>query len=219
MRTTPVSRPTVELLRTHVLDGTLLPGTRLIELQLAEQYSVSRATVRIAIGELVKEGLVDHEPNRGAIVRRVDLAEAIRITEVRGLLEGFMAARAAAQATTEQRQELLELIREMHESVEARQLARYSELNTALHRRIHEISQHEVAAALVQNLRNRAVHHDFRLALVPGRAAESLPQHVAVVDAIIEGDAARAQSAMQAHLDSVISVLTHWAELGLPGTR
>jgi DNA-binding GntR family transcriptional regulator len=219
MRATPVSRSTVELLRTHVLDGTLLPGTRLIELQLAEHYSVSRATVRIAIGELVKEGLVDHEPNRGAIVRRVDLAEAIRITEVRCLLEGFMAARAAIQATTGQRNELVALIREMRESVEARQLARYGELNTALHRRIREISRHDIAAELVQNLGNRAVHHQFRLALVPGRAAESLPQHVAIVEAIVEGDASRAQEAMRVHLDSVIAVLTHWAELGLPGNR
>lgn len=208
-----VSASTTDLLRAHVLNGTLAPGSRLVELQLAEQYRVSRAAVRVAIGELAKEGLVDREANRGATVRRVDLDEAIRITEVRALLEGFIAARAAEVANTEQHRELQELITSMSKALDDDRMGTYSDLNATLHRRLREISGHDVAADLVENLRNRAAHHAFRLAMLPGRAEESLPQHRAIVDAVVAGDVDAAELAMRAHLASVISALRRWAQL------
>ncbi|MGH2477971.1 MAG: FCD domain-containing protein, partial [Candidatus Limnocylindrales bacterium] len=63
---------------------------------------------------------------------------------------------------------------------------------------------------LVANLRNRAAHHQFRLALVPGRAAESLAQHGAIVEAVTSADGPAAEAAMRTHLTSVIDVLRHW---------
>ena len=67
-----------------------------------------------------------------------------------------------------------------------------------------------MADELVANLRNRAAHHQFRLALVPGRAEESLAQHRAIVDAVTAGDGPAAEVAMRHHLASVIDVLRHW---------
>ena len=208
---------TTDLLRSHVLDGTLAPGSRLVELQLAEEYAVSRAAVRTAIGELAKEGLVDRQANRGAIVRRVALDEAIQITEVRKLLERLMAARAAEHATDAERHELRSIVVAMRAAVEEDRLADYSELNGVLHRRVREISHHDIAADLVANLRNRAAHHQFRLALIPGRALVSLPQHEAIVDAVVAGDGAAAERAMADHLDSVVSALQQWAEVDRRG--
>lgn len=196
-----------DVLRARVLDGTLAPGARLVELQLADEYSASRASVRAAIGELAMEGLVDRAANRGATVRRVALSEAIRITEVRGLLEGLVARRAAETATPAERRELSGIVDAMKSAVGEDRLADYSDLNSVLHRRLREISRHEIAAELIGNLRNRAAHHEFRLALVPGRADESLPQHAAIVDAVVAGDPDRAERAMRFHLDSVLHVL------------
>jgi DNA-binding FadR family transcriptional regulator len=67
-----------------------------------------------------------------------------------------------------------------------------------------------VADDLVANLRNRAAHHQFRLALMPGRAVESLAQHRAIVTAVCDGDAAAAEQAMRDHLASVADVLRQW---------
>jgi DNA-binding FadR family transcriptional regulator len=64
----------------------------------------------------------------------------------------------------------------------------------------------------VANLRNRGAHHQFRLATMPGRSTNSLPQHAAIVDAIIEGDGDAAAQAMHDHLASVQDVLRSWAE-------
>ncbi|HEX6313081.1 MAG TPA: GntR family transcriptional regulator [Acidimicrobiia bacterium] len=202
-------------LRDDILGGVLPPGGRLIEVQLAERYGVGRSAVRAALVELDTEGLVQREANRGATVRRVSVIEAIEITEARAALEGLVARRAAERATDAERAELRELIESMEAAVESGGLAHYSTLNRTLHRRLAECSRHEIAEELIANLRNRAAHHQFRLATVAGRAGESLPQHRAIVDAVVAGDGDAADAAMRAHLDSVVSVLRHWGELGV----
>ncbi len=210
----PAHAGVTEALRSDVLEGKLPPGERLIEIQLADQYGVSRASVRAAIGELVKEGLVAHEANRGATVRRVPIEEAIQIAEARSLLESLIAARAATEATVAERRDLSRIVKQMREAVKADRMVKYSELNTLLHQRLREISGHTVAAELVAHLRNRSAHHDFRLALIPGRPNESLPQHAAIVTAIVAGDPKAAEEAMRSHMDSVAAVLRRWAAAG-----
>jgi len=83
-------------------------------------------------------------------------------------------------------------IEEMHRAVAEEDTAGYSDLNRSLHLRLQRISRHETAADLVRQLRNRAVHHQYRLSMMPGRSAESLAQHAAIVDAVVAGDEAAA---------------------------
>ena len=197
-------------LRGDILAGVYHPGERLVEGSLTERYVAGRAAVRSALVELTSEGLVDRAANRGAWVRRIGRDEAIQITEARSALEGLLAAAAATHATADERAELDDLEARMRRTVADGDTAGYSELNGHLHRRIREISRHTVAADLVAVLRNRSAHHQFRLAAMPGRPAESLEQHAAIVRAIVRGDPAGASAAMTAHLLSVIDVLRHW---------
>jgi DNA-binding GntR family transcriptional regulator len=212
-------RDVADALRADVLDGKLVPGDRLVETQLAERYAVGRAAVRAAIGELTKEGLVEREPHRGARVRKVNLVEAIRITEVRGLLEGFLAARAAQAITPEQHPLLLSIIDEMRLAVDGDQLVRYGEMNARLHRTIRQLSGHEVGAEIVENVLNRMVHFEFSLGVIPGRVHASLDEHVEIVDAIVSGDADRAAWAMRSHIGSVLTILKRRAQLELAVTQ
>ena len=213
--TSHAASPVADQLRADILSGTLPPGERLVEIGLSERYDVGRAAIRAALVELQGEGLVEREANRGATVRRVSLVEAIEITEARGVLEGLVARLAAERATDDERAELVSIVAEMDAAVTAGDPTGYSELNRIFHRRLREVSRHQVATVLVDNLRNRAVHHQFRLAVVTGRAEESLEQHRAVAQAVAAGDPDAAEAAMRDHLDSVAGVLRHWNELGV----
>lgn len=197
-------------LRSDILAGVFPPGDRLVELQLSERYSVGRASVRSALVELATEGLVDRAANRGATVRQISLAEAIQITEARAALESLIARHAARHATPADGAELEGLVARMRAAVAAGDAASYSALNSTLHRRLRELSRHAVADSLVDNLRNRSAHHHFRLASMPGRSAESVEQHAAIVAAVVAGDDEAAARAMHAHLVSVIDALRHW---------
>jgi DNA-binding GntR family transcriptional regulator len=205
-----VTAPVADRLRDDILGGALPPGERLIELQLAERYSVGRAAIRAALVELDAEGLVQREANRGATVRRISVGEAVEITEARAALEGLIARLAAERATDGEQDELRDLIVQMTDAVERDDKLTYSKLNRSLHDTLRRLARHRVADDLVANLRNRAAHHQFRLALVPGRAADSLAQHAAIVDAVVSGDGRAAEEAMHAHLASVVAVLRHW---------
>jgi DNA-binding GntR family transcriptional regulator len=197
-------------LRSDILRGEFPPGTRLIELHLTERYGVGRATIRSTIVELSAEGLVVHEANRGATVRHVPVDVAVEIAQARAVLEGLQARQAAARATDDERAELEQVIRDMERAVESDDQAAYSELNGVLHRRIGEISGHSIGSELVANLRNRGAHQEFRLSLKQGRSTVSLPQHRAIVDAIVAGDGTAAERAMHDHLASVEAALRDW---------
>ncbi len=206
-------QPTVtDALRADILAGRFEPGDRLLEVALSEQYAVGRAAIRSALVELTTEGLVQREINRGAVVRRITIGEAIQITEARAALESLVAAKAAQSATDGDRAELQAIIARMRQAVADDDGGAYSDLNALLHRRVREMSGHVVAAELVDNLRNRAAHHQYRLALMPGRPGQSLEQHAAIVDAVVDGDGDRAGEAMRVHLLSVIDVLRRWGD-------
>lgn len=200
-------------LRDDLMTGRLAPGSRLVEMQLAERYGTSRAAVRSAIVELEKEGLVEREANRGATVRRLSGSEAVLIAEARSLLEAFMAERAARFASPDERRELSDIGAQMHDAVAAGAFDRYSELNALLHRRIRQIGRHEVVDGLIEGLRNRAATFDIRLAVIPGRAERSLTEHQAIIDAIVDGDEEAAGGAARNHIESVISALKVWSQI------
>jgi DNA-binding GntR family transcriptional regulator len=199
------SRPAVtEALRAASLVGEYAPKQRLVEIDLCERFGTSRFILRAAMQELAAQGLVEFQRNRGARVRDISLAEAIEITEVRILLEGLLAARAAERATNADSAMLRKVVKGMRLAVARSELLPYSNLNAQLHAAIRDIAAHETASRLLRQLRDQTVRHQFSLSLVPGRPAVSLPQHEAIVAAISARNPQEAEQAMHAHLQSVI---------------
>ncbi|MHC1563549.1 GntR family transcriptional regulator [Actinomycetospora sp. C-140] len=202
----------VDLVRRAIHEGEFAPNQRLVEADLSVQFGASRAAVRTALVQLAAEGLVERVQNRGARVRAVSLAEAIEISEVRMVVEGLCAAKAAQRATDEDRAVLQEIATGMRAAVERGDVFGYSELNRRLHATVRSVGGQAVADGVLERLRGQNVRHQFRLALLPGRASVSLPQHLEIVDAICAGDADRAEAAMRTHLASVIETLPRVAQ-------
>jgi DNA-binding GntR family transcriptional regulator len=194
----------VEAMRNAIVQGEYAPRQRLIEADLCERFRTSRFIVRSALQELAAQGLVEFQRNRGARVREISLGEAIEITEVRQLLEGLQAARAAERVTRAEATVLRGIVKDMRAAVANSELLVYRDLNAYLHASIRDIAAHETSARLLRQLRDQTVRHQFSLALVPGRPAVSLPQHEAIVAAVTARDPAAARRAMHEHLQSVI---------------
>jgi DNA-binding GntR family transcriptional regulator len=197
----------VDLVRTAIHQGEFVPNQRLVEADLSVQFGASRAAVRTALVQLAAEGLVERVQNRGARVRAVSLDEAIEISEVRMVVEGLCAAKAAERATDDDLRVLREIGTDMQGAVDRGDVFGYSELNRRLHAGVRAVAGQKVAGDVLERLRGQNVRHQFRLALLPGRASVSLPQHLEIVDAICARDPRRAESAMRAHLASVIETL------------
>ncbi|MEU3255200.1 GntR family transcriptional regulator [Streptomyces sp. NPDC006997] len=194
-------------LRQAILHGEMAPAQRLVENELAEQFGVTRASIRAALIDLEAQGLVERIRNRGSRVRVVTVEEAVEITECRMALEGLCAARAAVAASDGQLVELTELGTAMTKAVADGEPVTYSDLNHRLHTRIQEFSGQGTALELLERLNAQLVRHRFRLALRPGRPQQSLTEHLAVIEAIRARDPQAAETAVRAHLTRVIEAL------------
>ena len=105
------SAAATELIRLAIVDGRLAPGQRLKEEELAREFGISRTPVREALLVLQAEGLVDAMPNRGATVRAHTAQDLDDLYQLRALLEGFAARRAATRLGEDD-------LSELHESCE-----------------------------------------------------------------------------------------------------
>ncbi|MEU5083662.1 MULTISPECIES: GntR family transcriptional regulator [Streptomyces] len=197
----------LERLRKAILRGEMAPAQRLVENELAESYGVTRASMRAALLDLTSEGLVERIRNRGSRVRVVTVEEAVEITECRMVLEGLCAAKAATEATDAQLDELTAMGKAMGKAVADGDPVTYSELNHDLHALIRDASGQHTAVGLLERLNAQLVRHRFQLALRPGRPQQSLGEHLAVIDAIRARDPQAAETAVRAHLSSVIDAL------------
>jgi DNA-binding GntR family transcriptional regulator len=195
------------VIREAIISGEFAPKQRLVEADLSERFGASRSGVRSALFELANEGLVERVQNRGARVRAVTLDEAIEISEIRMVVEGLCAAKAAERITDEQIAELRALGSAMRTAVSDGHVVRYSELNQTLHLRIRQISGQSAAAGVLERLRAQDVRHQFRLTLVPGRPNVSLAEHLAIIDEICARAPEAAERAARRHLLSVIDAL------------
>jgi DNA-binding GntR family transcriptional regulator len=205
-------RDAYEALHAAIVSSELSPGERLVEEELAERLGTSRGAVRASLVRLAHEGLVVRERNRGARVRRITLEEAIEIVEARSALESLAAGYAAVRRTDAEMEELRALVREMRGLHDAGELLEMSARNGVLHRRILEISRHQVAIDVCGRLRSQGVRFQFRTVLAPGRSGRSIGEHEAIVEAIEQRDREAAERAMRAHLTQVTGVLADLAE-------
>lgn len=187
-------------LQNDILNGKYQPGDSLIETRLSEELGVSRTPIREALRQLELEGLVQSVPNKGAVVTGITAKDIEDIYKIRMLIEG-LAARLAAEKIT--REELDEL----KEAVELEEF--YTQKNDTCHllkfdSRFHEIIfKASKSRPLMHTL--STFHHYVQRARnaslsSPTRAQKALDEHRAILQAIIERDADRAEKLTTEHI-------------------
>lgn len=191
---------TYQRLKRDIVAGVYTPRQRLVETDLAQVIGVSRATLRAALIRLHHEGFIELQPNRGAQVRAFSAEEAVRILQVREVLEGLAAALAAEQATPAQLAELRELVTAMDHTLAVGDLLGHLPLVGRFHDVIIAAAAHEFIEQFISMLHAPLVRHQFRVILVPGRREASLAEHREILSALERRDAAGAEQAMRRHM-------------------
>jgi DNA-binding GntR family transcriptional regulator len=201
------------MIRDGILTGAYGPNQRLTEMDLSSELGVSRQTVGIALVRLEQEGLVVTQPNRGASVRSVNLAEALRALRVREALEGVAASLAAQFVTPADLAEMDAVLADMDARDNAEALMKYSRLNNRLHELILRAARDETVDRMLASLNYALVRYQFRTVLVPGRMAESVAEHQRIVEALRAHDPASAEHAARRHVARIREVLEQSAQL------
>jgi DNA-binding GntR family transcriptional regulator len=185
-------------LRDAILDGSLNPGSKLIERDLAAEFGVSRVPVRDALRMLDGEGLVELRPRTWAIVREFTAADLADLDEVRQVLEP-MAFRLSAER---HRYDGLELLRAALE--DEQESARVG--NTQASRRA-AADFHEIAVQLADNrllsTMMSSIRSRLRWSLVQHDDLQHIAdEHIAMYEAVRDRDGDRASALAFDHVAS-----------------
>ena len=189
--------------RDGILHGKYDAGSRLTEQELAHAAGVSRTPIREALRRLHAEGLVEFEPNHGAVVALFEQEDAEEIFELRALLEPISARRAAERAMPSVIADLRALAQQqMLESTRRGRgyLTRIGELNDRFHRLIQQIAGSARLVKALAGLIEAPLMLRTFAQYTPAELQRSADQHMELVQALEARDPVWAHSIMLAHI-------------------
>ncbi len=194
----------VKALRLRILNQQEPPGARLREPELARQFGVSRSRLREALAVLEQRGLVEREPNRGAVVRRITLEGLLHMLEVREALEGTCARLAVRNVPAESWQDLVDLFgRPVGKMLDQGDIAGYLAAHSKLQQRLLKAAANPVLTGMLQSLYDQTRNVTSRLLFVSDRARDGLAEHRAVLAAMRAGEVDAAERLRRAHVRSL----------------
>lgn len=185
-----------------IVERRLMPGTKLVEQQIADVFSVSRTVVRQALNRLSRDRLVTLEPARGAFVAMPSIDEARQVFEVRRLVEGGMVRQLAARITDAQVTQLRNHLRDERQAVARADVTGRTRLLADFHVVLARMLDNDVLAELIADLLSRS--QLISLMYQSAHSAEhSQAEHVEIVEALERRDARAAVRLMEHHVTSV----------------
>lgn len=182
----------------RIMQGELVPGTRLVELKIAAEYATSQAPVREALRELEALGVIETLPNKGARVRTITNEELAQLYDVRAQLESY-----AAQLVTEKgvllKSRLREVVTAMKKAARESDSIGFASHNSRFHRIIVESSGNLKLLEIWETLNVQA-----RTMTNVSRSRRNLMEladsHVAIIEAIASGKPATANKVAKDHV-------------------
>jgi GntR family transcriptional regulator, transcriptional repressor for pyruvate dehydrogenase complex len=209
-----------ERLISAIIDGTHAPGTALPpEGELAEQYSVSRLTVREAIKALRVQNMVRIQRGRGTYVNppaqwtaldpmiraaaatpRSSGAISESLIEARRLIEVGAVELAASKRTDGDLEQLRQLLQDMRDAVDANDVELFVEADIAFHDAIMRASGNAFIPLMFEPFGRLLIEGRRETSAVPEIRANALAHHTRILRALEAADPALAREAMESHM-------------------
>lgn len=194
-----------EHLRGEIMEGRLVPGHPLAEVELAGRLGTSRTPVREALGRLVSDGLAQQSAGRGICVSPISTDDLVPLFEVREALE-VRAARLAArrgdpQAFTALAEDLEGIIGHLTDHLaDERETGAYYALVARMDRLIDEAAANPWLESTLEAVRTQLTRVRRLSAHDPGRLAAAAHEHAAIARAVASGSEQLAEAAVLLHL-------------------
>lgn len=200
-------------LRECILDGTLVPGTKLSQVSLAQQLGISRTPLREVLRMLQEEGFVEIEPNQRTRVSGLDTQELDDIYASRILLETLAVSMTIGDFSTASRVEAKKQLNAMHRASKAGDFAAWFSAHSQFHRvftaGVGESLQRELAALADRTIRYIRI---YQLSAPNSWQSAGDAEHAQILDAITAGDELGSLNGMAHHLErTALRVLTDCA--------
>lgn len=184
----------------EIVAGTLPLGARLDEVQLAERFGVSRTPIREAIIQLTMTGLVETKPRKGATVSTPEPQHLQAMFEAMAEIEAACGRLAARRLIPEDGAALQEALAACKRAADAGDSEAYYQENYIFHTVIYRACRNSFLEEQARQLSRRLAPFRRLQLRVRQRLAQSLAEHVAIVEAIVSGNEVRAADTLRNHV-------------------
>ncbi|WP_299604166.1 GntR family transcriptional regulator [uncultured Tateyamaria sp.] len=178
--------------------GEFAPGDRLRETDVADRLNLSRTPVREALRRLEADGIVEHRPRLGAVIRQLSHAELVELYEMRIVLERTAAEMAAKHAAAAE----IDALSDLNSAMSKGSPAEAAALNQDFHRGIYLATRNRFLLDAARALNNALMLMGPTTLADQQRIEVVTAQHDDILTAIAAGDSAAAGEAAEAHLQT-----------------
>ncbi|WP_254684845.1 GntR family transcriptional regulator [Tateyamaria omphalii] len=178
--------------------GEFAPGDRLRETDVADRLNLSRTPVREALRRLEADGIVEHRPRLGAVIRQLSHAELVELYEMRIVLERTAAEMAAKHAADAE----VDALRDLNAAIASSAPSEAAALNQDFHRGIYLATRNRFLLDAARALNNALMLMGPTTLADQERIKVVTAQHDDILTAIAAGDATAAGEAAEAHLQT-----------------
>lgn len=196
------------VIKAMIEDRTLKPGQKIHQEKLAKELGISRTPLISALKFLEHEKLVEVKPRRGFFVRLFNEEEMIAIFELREVLEGLAARRAALLITDSECTELRSIFKPFQDVGDITDIVAYSKADKRFHKLITTISSKEFLKAMLQTFNVVSLAYQYGntegLILHPN---DTVNDHAKITEAICSKDPEKAELLMRSHFSKAIQIL------------
>jgi DNA-binding GntR family transcriptional regulator len=194
-----------DTMRNMIIEGEILPGSRMPEMELSAMLGVSRTPLREAFKVLAAEGLLILTPQRGAMVTEPDVEELDATVEAVAHVEASAARIACRKASDEEIAEIVMYHKQMADAAATGNFKRYFRANQDFHVAIVKASHNEVLIGMHTRANAHLMRHRYQTI---DHISESLrnsfiEQHGEIVEALLARDPAAVDQAVLSHLGKV----------------
>lgn len=192
-----------EELRMLIMTGQIKPGTRMMEIELADSMGVSRTPVREAIRQLEKDNLVTIEPRRGAYVSDISAVDMQDMLIVREPLEG-LATYLASQNMTEEQVKVIEQVNNDYEAaLRDNDQEKLIQADTHFHNLITQGSGNEYLINILLELQEQVLRFRYIYFKSSKRAEDIVNEHRMILEALKAGDAEKSSLYCKNHIKNL----------------
>jgi DNA-binding GntR family transcriptional regulator len=186
-------------IREMIVSVDLRPGAVIDERRLMQQLGIGRTPTREALRRLAQERLVEVYPRRGMFVTSVEIRDLASLSEVRMVLESHAARLAAERATDADRETIAELLGELDGREPAEQRA-LMDLDRRIHRHVYRCAHNPFLETTLEEYYALALRIWFLALDRPVELRSAVLEHRALLEAIRDGDAKKAEQVMRSHV-------------------
>ncbi|WP_251551177.1 GntR family transcriptional regulator [Neobacillus muris] len=203
-----LSDSVASIIRKMIFNGTLKPGERINQVQLAEKMDISRGPIREALRLLQNEGLIKHETNKGTFVTTLSRQDQVEIYTLRALLEGEAAKLASKQLTPSDYHELEELVESFRKFTLEEDLENLAKIDLEFHKKIVSKCGNARLIKFHQQLDTQVGAMFLTVAnIVPVRINQLVDNHIYLIEALKGQNEERIKQVFSEHYKNTLKDL------------